>query len=523
MDTTTAGNSDNTARVHKIAIAIAVLTLAVSLSFVSAQIVEFRDVGFKFDEALQSYSGIFILWDLKNLSISGLFHDTLIQKFYPFFSSWLLAPVMGIFGTEIVVARTFSLVFFITSIILLLLIFKILLPDDRAAPWVFILLPLTSGHLLIFSGLAMLEIKGVALILLFIYFYFKALENNSTRYFILAGITAGLVFLTKYHYGIHLLTALLAATIHYRYSKGEEKKMPAGKYLWLPAVIIVLIWLVLPDNLALFIRYSFSQTTEAKMLSLDNILFYPISFFTSYHSGRFIGLAVLILAGFGLKRLKDNRVFFLTIYILSGLLILTIKLENSDRYFATTVPAFWILAVFGWKELRPSLQNLAGSSLIIISGVLIISFIAGSILTFKHLPKDYGDQMEAGRDIAEVYDFINQELDHEDAKYILAGYLKQVNIPNMRWHLARYAFKNNKRPIHNSYEQVVSVYAEWDEFEADYLILTDFSPVSGFSAAFWMDLNSMCDLVAEKSFNLKDQPPGEPEGLLKVSIWKFKR
>ena len=146
MDITTAGNSEHPAGAYRIAIAIAVLTLAVSLSFVSAQIIKHKDVPLKFDEAYQSYSGIFILWDLKHLSITGLAQDTLFQKFYPFLNSWLLAPFMGVFGIETAAARAFSIVFFIGAVILFLLIFKNLVPDDRTAPWVLILLPLTSSQ-----------------------------------------------------------------------------------------------------------------------------------------------------------------------------------------------------------------------------------------------------------------------------------------------------------------------------------------------------------------------------------------
>lgn len=331
----------NKSRSKLITLLIAIfLALAASAS-VLATIIKFQDIPFPWDPAGHACEGLRIAQDLKAWDILSFCLDTYQQAFWPFFHSWLLAPAFILFGNTYAAARTVSL------FCLLLFVPTIYLVGIEMSPkrghWIGLMsvyLTLSSLPILVLSCMCMTEIPGLLMTFLTFLLYLKSKKYQKPVFFICTSVLMALTLFTKWHHGVFLIPAILVTQL----TTDRRILSRTNRYLFFPFFALILAWFIHPQHISSFYHHSTFQPHFYSFFSLDNLLFYPKSFLRIYHSSPIISVAVGIFFILSLKALPRPEIRLFIIYILVGITLLTIKLDNRHRYIITLVPSIWILA-----------------------------------------------------------------------------------------------------------------------------------------------------------------------------------
>ncbi|MBI3980642.1 glycosyltransferase family 39 protein [Candidatus Microgenomates bacterium] len=295
---------------------------------------------------------------LKDGNLVGFWEFARQQFAYPPLGSWLIALVNFPSEFSITLARFVSTLGFMAAGILIFSIGRQLNKNKFAGLSAFFFF-ISSPIILFYSVVVFKEIWGVALSLLFVFFYFRAISQKNLLSYFLAGCSLALLFWEKYNYaGLVFLTLVLESIVEWVIVFANKKNFfLAGKIflrqllLFSPLVIFAFWWILTPDNkLEWFLqimRSDWNPVTVGLGGKLDYLLFYPNSLRVSYVFSEI--LFWLLLTGYllSIRDLADKKIRLLFLLFTINLLLGTRHAVNlQDRYILTTVPGLFLLAGF---------------------------------------------------------------------------------------------------------------------------------------------------------------------------------
>jgi Dolichyl-phosphate-mannose-protein mannosyltransferase len=311
---------------------------------------------FFWDEAHHAKDALNISHSLSegDWSLFGKISNSLIL--WPFMHSWFTGAFMSVFGVTISNARLASLIFCLPSIWLIYLICRDISPGDgRLIGLLAVLLFGTSPLVLFLSSACMIEMLGVFITLSFFKSYFSALDSGKQIFFMIAGLLVGLLYLTKYSFGLLIFFATGINALYYVIVVEKARRIPFlinFIILGIVALVPVGIWLAcghFAEKLHM-VSYYIGSGTGATILEIsgfDRALFYIRSLANIYSFSIWIFLIYIGGIVIGITLWKNAKVRFLLSTSLIIPIICTIGRNQQDRYLILAFPGFAILgAVF---------------------------------------------------------------------------------------------------------------------------------------------------------------------------------
>jgi len=419
---------------------VVVLTVA-SCASIYSTIVKYQNIPFPYDSAGHAYEGLRIAEDLKAGGIISFIADTYRQAFWPFFHSWVLAPVFIIFGNTYSTARIVSMLCFM--IFIPALYFTAVEMDEKRGHWVGLIvvcLALTSLPLLVLSAMSMSEIPGLMMTFLTFLFYMKALRSGKSFLYVCAGVLMSLTFFTKWHHGVFVIAAIFITQLTY-----TKKLFCRTNYsLFLPFILIMAGWFIYPRHLSSFYFATTFQPHYYKFLSLENFLFYPNSFLRTYNASVIVAVVITVCFIISLKNIKDPRVRLLAIQIFFGLILMTIKLDKRDRYIVTMVPSVWILGATQLVDIIHRFKSRITDSrikfslaFVMISGILAISFLRIPEVYKKYPNSLVKYNFHSDERPGKAYEFIAENTDDHDHIAVFGTWdsYNSLHSTTIRWNM----------------------------------------------------------------------------------------
>jgi len=169
---------------------------------------------FSKEEAQHALYGLWLWRDMQALDFGAFWYDTLRQMNWPFLHSWVLSLSFTVFGVSYTAARFLSLIFFLSSVIMLYLLSGTL---SKKTGWkigvLACLLALTSPILVRFASENMLEGLGALLFVAVAYVYTICEEQKDILHYILLAILFGLALFTNYMYAYFIIPSFLVVTL----------------------------------------------------------------------------------------------------------------------------------------------------------------------------------------------------------------------------------------------------------------------------------------------------------------------
>jgi hypothetical protein len=420
---------------------IVVLLAIASSASIYSTIVKYQDIPFPYDSAGHAYEGLRIAEDLKAGGLISFIADTYRQAFWPFFHSWILAPVFIIFGNTYSVARAVSMLCFM--IFIPAVYFTAAEMSETRGHWVGLIvvcLALTSLPLLVLSAMSMSEIPGLMMTFSTFLFYLKALRSRKSFLYVCTGVFMSLTFFTKWHHGVFVIAAIFFTQLTH-----DKKLFSRTNYsLFLPFILIMAGWFIYPRHLSSFYFATTFQPHYYKFLSLENFLFYPDSFLHTYNASLIVAVLISVCFILSLKNIRDPRVRLLAIQIFIGLILMTIKLDKRDRYIVTIVPSVWILGatqlvdiVHRFKSRITDNRIKFSLAFVMVSGILMISFLKIPEV-YKKYPNslvkyNYHSDERPGK----AYEFISQNVDNYDHIAVFGTWdsYNSLHSTTIRWNI----------------------------------------------------------------------------------------
>ena len=303
---------------------------------------------------------------------------------YPFLHSWLMLPAVTASPHNITWTRLASLSFVLLNALAAWQIAKQLAIDSQQPKWVAIgaaILTLVSLPIWVFSSLPYLEGAGLFLTLLTLLAYLKA-EMPSSNWFLAASCAALATFFVKYSFGVFVIAGLAAIEA---LNIIEQRHINWRRWvkLGLPCAAGVLLWFLLPNKWANFITFSQSQPETFAFWSSDNLLYYWRSLLV-HHLGTPLQTTLLIVTLLSTWRFKKARVPL--IYVLVGVLILTILVPQKDiRFGYTVLPALYPVMAIAVGQIIRWIMAQAQTLRMVAWTVLILFIVNDARLITKQL------------------------------------------------------------------------------------------------------------------------------------------
>ncbi|OGB88930.1 hypothetical protein A2625_00440 [candidate division WOR-1 bacterium RIFCSPHIGHO2_01_FULL_53_15] len=345
------------------------LLAAVLLTLAASGIIFFNLIlpmdSFHWDESHHGIYGMWLAKDIQNLNLESFLANTHRQTLWPFFHSWLLSIFFLPFGASFAAARSFSLIVFAATVLLMYLIaFQLAEKHGRPTGLLAAALALTSPLMVSFSVQNMLEGLGALEYLLALYLYLRGRENKRWSWPLGLGLVLGVSVVTKYNYAFMMLASFSVVILTELYdlfkAKKEKKKKTAVQAAspfvsWLsraalvaaPIISISLLWFLTGDTERKYQMLLWSKTEVAEgqgILSgfLTNFLFYPKAIINDYAVSAWLG-ALILLAILTPVRFRKNRPLYLITWITLLLSIFVIG-NKMNRLIYIIAPIFLILA-----------------------------------------------------------------------------------------------------------------------------------------------------------------------------------
>jgi hypothetical protein len=413
-----------------------------SSAFVLNAIVRNAKVPFAWDSAGHAWEGLIVARDILCGDLISFAADTWRQAWWPFFHSWLLAPIFILIGNTYVAARSLSLICFLGFIFTIYFIGREL--SKERGSWIGLLAVIfatTSMPLLNLSAVCMTEIPALLGCSLALLFYLKALEKPKKSMLVAASLSMSAAFFTQAHLGLFLIGAILVTQ-----ASGKQKAFSCfNRWLFGPALVIAILWFADPRHILLFYRHSTFQPAFYGFWSLENWLYYPKVFLLSYHPNVLSALAVLLGVAISLTRLSNPAVKVLSFNVLIGLALMSFKLDHRVRYIVSLVPCLWLLGSLGIIELlwgiAQRLKNPRNRQAFLrAAGVLVCLMIApGGWATYRNFTKVWLSTEFWGDNRQEkAYEFITNSVP-ENCNYISLftsfDYYNSLKSTTIQWNL----------------------------------------------------------------------------------------
>jgi len=364
------------------ALLVVLLLDVLAAILVAQQIVAFRDHPFDTDEAFHANGGLSLALDLRAGDWRTFVVDSYRQSAYPPGFSWMQAPVFLVLGASPLAARMCSLASLLAAAVIL---YAIGLELDETFGWlaglVAAALTLTSQMILTYAAMAMLEIPGLLVSLAALWAYLRASKKTTTQRLICASFLMALTVLVKYPYGMVVVPTILMMEAPAAFP--VRHKHLARRWLWLfgPLALIMIAWFAKPYKVAAFLEYATSQPQQVALLSVENWVYYPRSL--ALHFAPSPIFALLMLAGilWAMPRWRDKRLRLFLIYLLIGMLLMTIKLQKHPRFIATIAPAAHVLtgALLAWLATRWREGGLRAPGARLVTVIVLTACVVSSV------------------------------------------------------------------------------------------------------------------------------------------------
>ena len=337
------------------------------------------------DEAGYIWEGYRIHEALRAADFLEFFRLTKSQFYYPFFQSWYLGITTLPFSYTAFSARLVSLFLLLPTVWLLWALTRKISKKIFPSALV-IFLFLTSPLILFYYSTAMKEGLGTVLTLLAFWLYFQACQQASFLrkkrpeiWFFLTGITALILTLTKYNYGVLVLMVLGLESLFWRQWK-------QNLIMFLPVIFGLGIWLSQPgrpEGFLLVLQNRFTihlyETTV-----LGHLLYYPLELAFGYFFSPLVCLLVVIGFIYGLKNWRDFRVRLLALIFLINFVLAERHMGNNQaRFIFTSFPGFLIVGCLGLTQLFFKIQPLFRRGFWL--GVSLPVFLVGGGVILKDL------------------------------------------------------------------------------------------------------------------------------------------
>jgi len=378
------------------------------------------------DEASYIWEGYRIHEALRTANFLEFFRLSKSQFYYPFFQSWYLGITTLPFSYTAFSVRLVSL-FLLLPTVWLLWVLTEKISKGKIFPAVLVVfLFLTSPLILFYYSTAMKEGLGTVLTLLVFWLYCNGCEAKPRRssgelplrrrrssaashedslslrtlgvfifrarqqtaflkkkrpevWFFLTGITALILTLTKYNYGVLVLMALGLESLCWR-------RWKENLAMFLPVIFGLGIWLSRPgrpEGFLLVLQNRFTIHLHETTV-LGHLLYYPLELAFGYFFSPLICL--LVAAGFiyGLKNWRDFRVRLLVLIFLINFILAERHMGNNQaRFIFTSFPGFLIVGCLGLTELFFKIKPLFRRWFLL--GVSLPVFLVGGGVILKDL------------------------------------------------------------------------------------------------------------------------------------------
>lgn len=269
--------------------------------------------------------------------------------YYPPLESWIYAFPLQIFSFTIENARRVSLFWFAIGGGLIYVLGTVI-SRARSASRVgiialtfYVLSPMT----LIFSGLAIKEVLGSALSVLFVYLYFVSRDSSSRMWAAVCGIVLVINAYTKYPYALFLTTGFAIETlIVFRNKKSSHILKEIHIYILSFVVAAALFWIAIQGPRA-FGVFGVQGPELNKYIGTvwQKIFFYPRSIVYFYALHPILGVFYLVSILINFLKMRDYKIRFMEILIITNMLIVGLWTAHlQDRFLFTTVPFIYLLS-----------------------------------------------------------------------------------------------------------------------------------------------------------------------------------
>jgi hypothetical protein len=217
-------------------------------------------------------------------------------------------------------------------------------------------------------------------------------------------------------------------------------------WLFGPFALIMLAWFSKPYKVAAFFEYATSQPAQVSLFSIENLVYYPRSIALHYVLSPVAAALTLVGVVFAAVRWRDERVRLFLVYLLLGLLVMTVKLQKHPRFIATIAPAAHILtgAFLAWlaRHWREGWTRVRALSAAIVVMLAVGVLVSAPVLfeRFAAFPSLMQVQYQTDPRSADLAEWIASQVP-DGQRFYLVNPWDQFSAPAMEWHLAT-------RPVH---------------------------------------------------------------------------
>lgn len=402
------------------------------------------------DEAAHATPVLELYFAVQSGDIAHISQAIRNQSFYPPVHSLTVLPSYLIAGPSLASTRmatvlTFGVLIIVVTVLIFRTTSQILGPVHGVAyivTAITIYFVSTSPILIQNAVLSMLELIGclwVILLLLLCLHLDQSTSKHSVRVFSLSLVLI-VITLTKYSFGAIAIPATIAAILSG--SKLQTWKKPQVVEAVVIVVVLAIglgIWFILV-GLRGALSFAFDQPQYAPLLSIENLFYYPRSWFTDFHLHLVFGFSTAILAFWGaIKEWNRFPVRTASWVVLFSLLILTISLNNQQRHLTFAAPCIWFLASLGLVHMFNTLLKYV--RLRIVQPILLIVFFAFLGLTVFQRAEElqpmltYAFESRDSDRIEAMQSYVLDNVDF-DGRILFLGLFDQFNEVAIRWQVA---------------------------------------------------------------------------------------
>lgn len=434
--------------------AITVISLPILL-IVMTHTVATTTIPFDNDEAEHAVDGWQIYHSLVRLNFGRLVSTMANQAFYPFVNSFFVAIAYLFGGASVVSSRMPSVFCFALTVLGLgWLTFKIAQQQENtpnpAERWFFwtgamlaVSLAIASPIFVTNAVLCMLEMTGTmfAILLMLVGTHIDSLCHQRSRLMgiAIAAFVVMVIVLTKYSFGLFYAPALLAAL-------GTATRVGKwGRRVWLEIAVvlaiymaILLLWILVTDRATMW-RFFTGHPSYVDFWSVENFLYYPMSWLNQYSAKKPVGLISLTLAAIGAVRYWKHLAVRVAVWsVLAATAVLTVSTTNSQRHILVIAPAIWMLAGLGFVKILQWLScNIKTRPFVVSTIALIWSLlIACAIAPASQIQARFTKVWEGLPVYAEMQAFGLRNVDLNQPVLLLGFHNDQYPLLAIRWRAA---------------------------------------------------------------------------------------
>ena len=421
---------------------IALVLMTLSAAWISRGVFRLNYLQMDMDEALHANRGLdFASAFLRNDRLD-LWEDFIKPEWYPpghgvLLGAWFLST-----GASIETARLYStLSYFIFGLLLWFSIREIIPSANPSLYLIPTLFLISDAQHTVYAGLSMLELPAITLAFAALFFLNRAWREKRFIDHALVFFFGLLCLFTKYNYGLVVFAVLAVCytlMLWQRFRSGRtSREMWYILTVWILFALISGIWFLGLGEWRWLFAYASAQPARYGLWSQANLLYYPRLLWKQ----SFNWLAVLLSIGGGIQLFRQRRflpglVPYLLFFSIS-LFMLTVELQNGQRFGMLLFPPLWIAAGVGAfliiADLHPRwLRNAS------YGGLLFVLFLAGVGNFRLFMSNLFAEHENANPGVNQAYHFVANALNvsqQNELEVVLIGRTDQWNGPALGFFL----------------------------------------------------------------------------------------